>query len=73
MSKLTSSQHNELVEQFVEILVDGMDVKTLAQYVYDDLRCHFENSSQHELKDEIDNYDEELYQELVDNLQTVHS
>ena len=71
MTKLTPSQYNELVEQFVDIVVDNMDMKTLVQYVYDDLREHFEQSSQNELKDEVDNFDEELWDELVDNVTTV--
>ena len=71
MTKLTPSQYNELVEQFVDIVVDSMDMKTLVQYVYDDLREHFEQSSQNELKDEVDNFDEELWDELVDNVTTV--
>ena len=66
--ELTSLQYNELVEQFVELVVDNMDTKTLAQYVTDDLRCHFESVSLHELKDEVDNFDEELFEELVDNV-----
>ena len=68
MNKLTSAQRDELIEQFVELVVDNMDTKTLAQYVTDDLRCHFESVSLHELKDEVDNFDEELYDELVDNV-----
>ena len=40
----------------------------MMQYITDDLRCHFESVSLHELKDEIDNFDEELYDELVDNV-----
>ena len=66
--QLTSSQRENLIEQFVDIVVDRMDTKTLVQYVTDDLRCHFESVSLHELKDEIDNFDEELYDELVDNV-----
>ena len=29
---------------------------------------HFESVSLHELKDEVDNFDEELFDELVDNV-----
>ena len=71
MTKLTPSQYNELVEQFVDLVVDNMDMKTLVQYVYDDLREHYEQSSQNELKDAIDNFDEELWDQLVDNVTTV--
>ena len=66
--ELTSLQHNQLVEQYVELVVDNMDIKTMMQYITDDLRCHFESVSLHELKDEVDNFDEELYDELVDNV-----
>ncbi len=67
--QLTSQQHNELVEQFVEMVVDNMDTQTLVNYVFDDLREHYENSSSYELKDAVDQYDEELYDELVENIQ----
>ena len=66
--ELTSLQYNQVVEQYVELVVDSMDLDSLVQYVTDDLRCHFESVSLHELKDEIDNFDEELYDELVDNV-----
>ena len=66
--QLTSLQHNQLVEQYVELVVDNMDTKTMMQYITDDLRCHFESVSLHELKDEVDNFDEELFDELVDNV-----
>ena len=56
-----------VIEQFTEIVVDGMDMKTLIQYVYDDLIEYYADCSDIELKEEIDNYDEDLYDELVDN------
>ena len=56
-----------IIEQFTEIVVDGMDMKTLIQYVYDDLMEYYEDCSDAELKEQIDNYDEDLYDELVDN------
>ena len=68
MAKLTSTQHNEVAEQFAELVVDGMDMKTLVQYVYDDLIEYYEKCDQEELKEQIDDYDEDLYDELVDNV-----
>ena len=68
LDTLTDSQKNELIEQYVDIVVDNMDVKSMIQYITDDLRCHFESVSLNELKDEVDNHDEELYDELVDNV-----
>ena len=65
---LTYTQKNELIEQYVELVVDNMDVKSMMQYITDDLRCHFESVSLNELKDEVDNFDEELFDELVDNV-----
>ena len=67
--QLTSAQRENLVEQFVDIVVDGMDIKTLVQYVTDDLIHYYENKCDDvELKEFIDNHDEELYDELVDNV-----
>jgi hypothetical protein len=57
-----------VASQFVEILVDGMDIKTLVQIVTDQLTDYYENCSSNEIKEEIDNYDPELYDELVDNV-----
>ena len=68
MAKLTSTQHNEVAEQFAELVVDGMDMKTLVQYVYDDLIEYYEKCDQEELREQIDNYDEDLYDELLENV-----
>ena len=67
--QLTSARREDLVEQFVDIVVDGMDMKTLVQYVTDDLIHFYENKCDDvELKEFIDNHDEDLYDELVDNV-----
>ena len=67
--ELTSTQREDLVEQFVELVVDGMDMKTLVQYVTDDLIHFYENKcDDNELREFIDNYDEDLYEELLDNI-----
>ena len=66
--QLTNGQRDQLREQFAELVVDGMDMKTLVQYVYDDLIEYYEDCSDVELKEQIDDYDDELYDELVDNV-----
>ena len=66
--QLNSSQKDELIEQFVELVVDNMDTKTLVQYVTDDLTDCYDKCSDNELKEFVDNYDEELFEELVDNV-----
>ena len=67
--QLTSAQKEDLIEQFVEIVVDNMDTKTLVQYVTDDLIHFYENKcDDNELREFIDNHDEDLFDELVDNV-----
>ena len=68
MAKITSTQHNEIAEQFAELVVDGMDMKTLVQYVYDDLIDYYEKCDENELREQIDDYDPELFDELLDNV-----
>ena len=65
---LTDLQRDGLIEQFVELVVDGMDTKTLVQIVSDNMTDFYEKCSDAELKEEVDNYDEDLYSELVDNV-----
>ena len=65
---LTNTQREGLIEQFVELVVDGMDTKDLVRYVSDNLTEYYEDCSDVELKEFVDNYDEDLYDELVDNV-----
>ena len=67
-TKLNSTQRDELIGSFVVIQVDSMDMKTLVQIASDNLTDYYEKCSDVELKEEVDNYDEELYEELVDNV-----
>ena len=65
---LNRQQLDELIEQYVELVVDNMDMKTLVYYAQEQLTNYFTKLSQHELKEDIDCYNEELYSELVDNI-----
>ena len=68
-SGLTSEQKDELIEQYVELITDSMDVKTLEQFVRDTLTDDFNKLSNSELQDEIKySFDEETLDELVDNV-----
>ena len=68
-SGLTSAQKDELIEQYVEIIVDNMDTKSLVQFVSEELTNYYDNLSDNELKEQIINtHEEELYEELVDNI-----
>ncbi len=66
--ELTSLQKNELIEQYVELVVDNMDTKDLARYAIDGITEYLEKLTDSELKEEVGNFDEELYDELVDNV-----
>ena len=68
-SGLTSAQKDELIEQYVELIVDGMEVKDLELYVTNDITDFLEKLTDNELKEEISlTMDEEIYDELVDNI-----
>ena len=66
--QLTSSQRDELIEQYVELVVDGMDTKDLMRYAIDGITEYIVTLTDSELKDEVGNFDDELYEELVDNV-----
>jgi len=65
---LTDSQRDELIYQYVGIVVDGMEIKDLVRYATDQLTSYYNEGSLDDLKEDIDNYDEDLYDELVDNV-----
>ena len=67
---LTNAQRDELISQYVELVVDSMDTKSLEQYVFEQMTNYVEKLSDSEIKEEIDNHDDELYDELVDNVIT---
>jgi len=69
--ELTTDQLDNIIDQYSEIVVDGMDHKTMYQFVYDNLVDFYSGISQDELQDFIEAHDEDLWQELVDNETTV--
>ena len=66
--ELNSNQRNQIAEQFVEIVVDGMDTKDLVRYVYSNMMDYFCKLTADELEEEVYNHDEELWEELVHNV-----
>jgi len=66
--ELTPSQKYDLISQYCQIVVDGMDYKSLEQYAHESMTDYFDNLILDEVKEEIDNFDEELFDELVDNV-----
>ena len=68
MNKLTNNQFGELVQQFVEMQVDNMDTKTMAEWITDELIFQYGKLSNEELKERVDCFNEDLFEELVDNV-----
>ena len=68
MKDLTSAQRDELTAQFAELVADNMDTKDLVRYAIDGMIEYFNEGSLDELREEIDTFDEKLYDELVDNV-----
>ena len=66
--ELTDSQRNELIERYTEIVVDNMSTESLVEYAQWKLAEYYDSLSDIEIKDSIDEHDEELYDELVDNI-----
>ena len=69
MKQLNSIQRDELIAQYVDLLVDGMSMSDLISYVSEDLTNFCDKLSDIDLKDEISlTMDDEVYDELVDNV-----
>ncbi len=72
MTKLTPSQHDDLIKHYVELCVDSMDTNDLVTFVEQTLTDDFEKLNEHELFDEIRfSFDKETLDELVDSVITV--
>ena len=66
---LTNAQRDELIEQFVEIQLDNMDTQSLYELASEYVMNSFDRLTDSEIKERIESlYDEELYDELVDNV-----
>ena len=67
--ELTNAQRDELIEQFVEIQLDNMDTQSLYELASEYVIQSFDRLTDNEIKERIESlYDEELYEELVDNV-----
>ena len=54
---------SKLQESYIESIIDGMDHKTMYQYVYDNLSDHLDKYSEQELITEVEDYYPELLEE----------
>tara|TARA_B100001029_G_scaffold172635_1_gene170596 strand:+ start:476 stop:730 length:255 start_codon:yes stop_codon:yes gene_type:complete len=69
-ARLTYKQRGELISQYCELVIDGMDFKALEQYAHEQMTNYFDTVSDFDLKEEINDYDEKLWDELIANVTT---
>ena len=69
---LTTEQWEELIEQYVELIVDGMDWKTMTVFVTEQLKHELgEYQNREDILEDIRlQFDDETLEELVDNVTT---
>ena len=69
---LSSEQWDELIDQYVELIVDGMDWKTMAVFVTEQLKHELgEYQDRQDILEDIRlQFDDETLEELVDNVTT---
>ena len=66
MENLTLNQFNDLKNEFVEFQINEMTTEDMVSYVRDILWTNVEKLTDVELEDEINEYDENLYEILTD-------
>ena len=67
--QLNDQQIYDIIEQFVEIQVDNMDHQCLYELATEYITNSLDRLTDSEIKERIESlYDEELYDELVDNV-----
>ena len=62
---LTNQQFDDLVSLYAEKLVDGMDMKTMEQFVYDTIVQNVECMSESDLINEVANYFDDELPEMI--------
>ena len=63
---MTNDQLALLKSNYVEMIIDGMDMKTMVAYVYDMLTEAYELYTEDEMKEEIlSHYDEDMLNDIV--------
>ena len=70
--RLNDGQRDELISQYAELCIDGMDHKDMYHFIYNTLVEDFDKLTDFELEDEIRySFDEETLNDLVDSVQDV--
>ena len=63
---MTNEQLSRLKSNYVETIIDGMDMKTMEALVYDMLIESFELYTEDEMREEIlSQYDEDMFNDIL--------
>ena len=57
--ELTSAQRDELIEQFVELQTDSMDLDTMVEWIQDILTNDYDKLTDSELKERVECFDDD--------------
>ena len=68
MKELTNLQRDELIEQYAVLVVDRMDLECLMTLAEEHVAKYCDSLSDVDLKEEINNEEDGLFDELVDNV-----
>ena len=65
MTKLNESQLFQLKENYVNMIIDGMDMDSLVQFAFDNIIENIKDWDEQDIKSEIlECYDEEMWEDL---------
>ena len=69
---LTTAQLDALIHNYSNVIVEGMDTKSLEQFAFETIKQGFEVYREKELCEEIvESYDEETLQMLLESVKNV--
>ena len=64
--QMNNSHLEKIKDQYAEMVIEGMDYKTMERLVYDMIRGDMDSSTEEEIKEEIINfYDVEKWEEMT--------
>ena len=69
LHQLQTMNRQELLETYIEEIIDGMDHKTMYQYVYDMMEQNFETYTEEELVTEVKEYYPHLLEPSISELE----
>ena len=65
---LTAQQRSELIERYVELVVDNMDYGSLVEFVTAELEYSLDRYDDIELREDINQHQDGLFDELVNKV-----